>query len=570
MIAGFDRMRDERDLAAYLACSEDLIEHLHSSSSTDLFVKHEIPKRGKPGRFREAWELVDRAIADVYKNLARALDTFFRARLNGYPHPAAHGYITGRSIRTNAQQHLGAPCVLKADIKLFFQSIDGEMVKNPLLAAGMNDAAATALASLLVWEGHLPLGLHTSPVLANAVCTPLDVALSALMPGGMYTRYADDLSFSGPQLPSKEAVSTILLTHRFRLAEEKWRVVRRGRGLFVTGLSLEDRTAPRVPRATKRRLRQEIHFVERFGLEEHAARCAYGSANEALNAIHGTIQFVRGIERSRGDALHSAWSSALTRQGFDASLVAPMFRRGNDALMLVDESVVDDPGTLALCLVVVEDAERIRGSLEDFTQNRTAQPYAANVDRLESGLHWNGLNHDDRTKVVEHLIGLTFKVFVAYAALPSKEKADYVQLYLRLLERLIEGRFVKFAGASVVLKVEQNNKIKPSDVEAVTSSVYEQLAKRGSRRPLSVPACEIASKGSDPALPLPDLVLGVVTEYLWPRQGRDVQATPTRYPGEQAQRRYLQLLGKIKAIYDVDGGRVFSRKNPFIQPNRKP
>lgn len=442
------------------------------------------------------------------------------------------------------------------------------MVERTLVSAGMTPRAASVLSSVLVWEGHTPLGLHTSPTLANAVFLDLDMQFERLVPGGTYTRYGDDLTFSGPHLPAKESVVQLLGQGGFELAEEKWRVVRRGRGLFVTGLSLEDGSTPRVPKAMKRRLRQEIHHVNRVGIEQHAGRRGYGSVQAAINTIHGTIQYVRGIERERGDAFNRAWAEALAKEGIDPAIAASGYGRGRDGLFLVDESASPNGKTLMLCLVVVEDPDRIRRSLRDFEHRLLARPYAANVERLQNeGIHWNAMDHDDRTKAVEALVGLTFKAFVGYATLPSGERKIYADVYRRLLAKLLAGRLVKFGGATVVLKAEANSRISQSLLEDVMSATYSGLAKTGSRRPISVPPCELVNKGGDEALPLPDLVLGVVSEYAWAvspnRNDGSSQRAGRRVPGEQARRRFFQLASKLKAVYDLDGNRVFSRRNPF-------
>jgi RNA-directed DNA polymerase len=568
MATDLNRMMNEEDLAVFLECSCDLAQQLSHATSSEIFRKHQIPKPGKAGEFREVWEVIDGAVADVFKNLARTLESFFRKNLPGYPHPAAHGYVRRRSILTNAKAHAGAARILKADVRRFFRSIGCGMVERTLVRAGMIPRAASVLSSVLVWEGHTPLGLHTSPTLANAVFLDLDIQFARLVAAGTYTRYGDDLTFSGPHLPEKESVVQLLEHGGFELAEEKWRVMRRGRGLFVTGLSLEDGSTPRVPKAMKRRLRQEIHHVSRAGIEQHAGRRGYGSVQSAINTIHGTIQYVRGIERERGDAFNRAWSEALAKEGIDPAIAASGYGRGRDALFLVDESTSPNGKTLMLCLIVVEDPDLIRRRLRAFEHRLLARPYAANVERLQNeGIHWNAMDHDDRTKAVETLIGLTFKAFVAYATLPSGDRKVYADVYRRLLVKLLAGRLVKFGGAKVVLKAEANSRISESLLEEAMSGAYANLAKTGSRRPISVPPCELVNKGGDEALPLPDLVLGVVSEFAWagkPKQNDgSSQSAGRRLPGEQARRRFFQIQSKLKALYDLDGDRVFSRRNPF-------
>src|SRR5690349_16799239 len=105
MATDLNRMMSEEDLAVFLECSRDLAQQLVQGTSSEIFRKHQIPKPGKAGEFREVWEVLDGAVADVFKNLARTLESFFRKNLPGYPHPAAHGYVRRRSILTNARSH---------------------------------------------------------------------------------------------------------------------------------------------------------------------------------------------------------------------------------------------------------------------------------------------------------------------------------------------------------------------------------------------------------------------------------------------------------------------------------
>src|SRR5205085_9895337 len=100
-------------------------------------------------------------------------------------HEAAHGFVRGRSVRSNAAPHEGARLVLKVDLKDFFPTIHYRRVKGLLTDIGYGDEVAGALAGLcthrpvlpdgtVVWPGVLPQGAPTSPALANLVCRRLD------------------------------------------------------------------------------------------------------------------------------------------------------------------------------------------------------------------------------------------------------------------------------------------------------------------------------------------------------------------------------------------------------------
>jgi hypothetical protein len=206
----FRRIRDQRDLSQYLGCSDALARRLSEADDDELFKRHAIPKKGRRGGTRNVWKVRETEVAIVYRALGRRLHEFFVAVLEGYPHRSSHAYLPGRSTLTNASAHQGASRLLSADIRNFFESISRRRVIGLLRQVGVSEAAAEALAAILVRSDRLPLGLHTSPAIANAVCHELDSRLAALVPAGRYTRYADDLTFSGAALPQMSNVAAEL------------------------------------------------------------------------------------------------------------------------------------------------------------------------------------------------------------------------------------------------------------------------------------------------------------------------------------------------------------------------
>jgi hypothetical protein len=206
-------------------------------------------------------------------------------------HGAAHGFLPGRSTLTNAAAHVGARAVVKMDIKDFFPTVTLRRVKGIFRKAGYREQVATLLALLCTeaprevveLDGQtyyvslgprcLPQGAPTSPALTNTLCVRLDRRLSALARalGYVYTRYADDLTFSlpaghkgKPQLGTLIGqVRRIVEAEGFRLHPDKTRVHRNGGRQQVTGLVVNGSGAPRVPRALRRQLRAAVHNLSR-------------------------------------------------------------------------------------------------------------------------------------------------------------------------------------------------------------------------------------------------------------------------------------------------------------------
>jgi retron-type reverse transcriptase len=241
-----------------------------------------IPKRG--GGERAIWAPLPALKAAqhwVLRNVAERLPV----------HGAAHGFLPGRSILSNAAAHTDARVVVKVDLKDFFPSVTLPRVKGIFRKAGYREQVATLLALLctesprevVTLEGKtyyvslgprcLPQGAPTSPALTNTLCLRLDRRLSGLARrlGWRYTRYADDLTFSLPSTHAgKPRLGTLLGVVRriaeaegFQLNKEKTRVHRRGGRQQVTGLLVNGGGAPRVPRKLRRQLRAAAHNLRR-------------------------------------------------------------------------------------------------------------------------------------------------------------------------------------------------------------------------------------------------------------------------------------------------------------------
>lgn len=185
-------------------------------------------------------------------------------------HPAAHGFRSGRSILTNALPHVGQPCVVNVDIRSFFPATRHPLILRAcsLPAAGiLSEGARRVLADLCSHAGGLPTGAPTSPVLANLILRAADssIAKAAEANNIIYTRYADDLTFSGGTnvLKILPFVSKILGQLGYELDGKKTNIYRRGRRQVVTGLVVNEK--PNLPRRIRRRLRAAVHLAATGG-----------------------------------------------------------------------------------------------------------------------------------------------------------------------------------------------------------------------------------------------------------------------------------------------------------------
>jgi len=222
------------------------------------YQRFEIPKRSGGSRTILA---PDPDLKRLQRRILRRLLDRLRV------HPAATGFERGCSIAHNARRHVGQAVVVKLDIQDFFPSTTTKRINRFFRRLGWGRRARQRLVRLCTFEGGLPQGAPTSPRLSNLVNHRLDARLDGLARsfGAVYTRYADDLTFSFAEEPRPNTVSflivrvdRILREHGYRPhRRKKCHVRRRHQSQRVTGLVVNERVA--LPREVRRRLRAIEH-----------------------------------------------------------------------------------------------------------------------------------------------------------------------------------------------------------------------------------------------------------------------------------------------------------------------
>lgn len=115
------------------------------------------------------------------------------------PSEYSKAFRLGTSIKDNAKYHRKQPKLLTIDIRDYFGSITVKKVYLFFKKLGYSKQVSTMLANLCTLEGSLPQGSPTSPMLSNLITKKMDNRIAGLCKkeGIRYTRYADDLTFSG-------------------------------------------------------------------------------------------------------------------------------------------------------------------------------------------------------------------------------------------------------------------------------------------------------------------------------------------------------------------------------------
>lgn len=227
------------------------------------YTAHSIPRQG--GGTRELLS-PDPLLAKIQRGI-------LRGALEGLPvSPHATAYYKGANILGNARPHLGASRVLSMDIRDFFASIPYVLVyRSAFPRVFYPSSVATLLANLCCCNDYLPQGAPTSAAVSNLVMRPFDEHIGAWcgQRGIAYTRYCDDMTFSGDFDPAPviAKVRGFLFSMGFELNREKTRVRERSARQSVTGIVVNER--PRVPRRYRDRLRQELYYCETYGVASH-------------------------------------------------------------------------------------------------------------------------------------------------------------------------------------------------------------------------------------------------------------------------------------------------------------
>jgi retron-type reverse transcriptase len=172
------------------------------------------------------------------------------------------GFIIGKSIFDNGRVHANNGNLMVVDISDFFPSVKFPQVSSIFKALAFPKSVAHQLAALCCLDGCLPQGSPTSPSLSNLVFKPTDSELTKLTKewGCTYTRYADDMAFSGDKVFSREdiyQVGEILRKFGFSVNEKKSRIIGRGGRQIVAGLVVNQSALP--PRVIRRRWRATFH-----------------------------------------------------------------------------------------------------------------------------------------------------------------------------------------------------------------------------------------------------------------------------------------------------------------------
>jgi RNA-directed DNA polymerase len=267
------------------------------------------------------------------KKIQKQLNYFLQAYYLMIKPAEVHGFVvnphyrgTYCNILENAKPHIGKKQVLNVDLKDFFPSISSLQVKELFTSEifNFNEEIAIALTLLTTYESALPIGSPASPVISNFICLQLDHELRNFAKENdlVYTRYADDLTFSSDTFISSDNILDIInliKKNNFQFNDKKLRLKSSNRKQVVTGLTVNKKV--NVDRALLKKIRAMLHDLSVNGIEK-ATQTHFKLKNadvhhkdKFINKLQSYINFV-GQVRGKYDIIYIKFKTT-----FDALFV---------------------------------------------------------------------------------------------------------------------------------------------------------------------------------------------------------------------------------------------------------
>lgn len=290
-MTAFNTIKTRSDLADYLNIPPSKITYILFKRGVDsYYTEFEIPKKsGEPRRIcAPTGDLkgVQRQLADALWEHQKSIYEELGIKPN-----ISHAFEEGKSIITNAKIHRNKRIVINVDLSDFFDSIHigrvcGFFEKNKHF--NLPHEPAITIAQLACYQGKLPQGAPTSPIITNLVCQVLDMHLLSFAKRYRldYTRYADDITFSTNDRAFLETWDSFyaelekkIRKAGFSLNEKKTRITYRDSKQVVTGLVVNKKIS--VDHAYCRKVRAMAHSL-------------YTNGSYSVDGVEGNIRQLEG------------------------------------------------------------------------------------------------------------------------------------------------------------------------------------------------------------------------------------------------------------------------------------
>jgi len=287
-VYGLPVVQTDRELATLLGLEYKQLRFLayhRDVVDTDHYYRFEVPK--KSGGMRKI-----AAPNTLLKSTQRKILSEILEKVT--VSDSAHGFIEGRSVITGAAPHIINPeLLINVDLENFFPSITFKRVIKMFNDLGYSGYISSILAILCTYcermpievkgkvqyvktsDRILPQGSPASPMITNIICRDLDDKMIELAKeyNFIYSRYADDMSFSFATEPNNDTLNSfmfdfnkLLYKEGLKANKEKTRYLRTNNRQCVTGIVVNN-SEPGLPRNWVRKVRATLFNAKKLQAE---------------------------------------------------------------------------------------------------------------------------------------------------------------------------------------------------------------------------------------------------------------------------------------------------------------
>lgn len=546
------------DFLKYIANKEYISTQPQTSSQKYISIRN-IPKKNRKLK-KEYREVIDvkSPYSIFYKELLHEIEKIIEEKKSTFLMDNAHGFVKGKGILSNAAQHINKKYILKIDISNFFNSIKIDSIKNIFIKLGCDDVTAKIFSELCTYNNELKEGFNTSPILANLYCYDIDNELINIADkySVTYTRYSDDITFSSNSdtFPSLDELEVIFKKYLFKLNKEKTLFLKNGQSQYVTGLSISNPTHPRIPRRTKRKIRQDLYQLDKYFLDNK-----FRDIETKLRNVYGKIVYVIGIEKDIGRAFKSKFLEILCKYEYDLTDIfkeAPS-KLNDQVFHYTDETDIKINGNHYIGLSVVtifgeELKEKNRIALKSLKEDIiTDLRNGLNNEERERIFHYCDDNTYVKEKYQSILRTLQFEAFVIFTKGNSANmrQREYQQSYYKIFNSIMYKILSRFKNNNNFIYPEENSKISAQKLRDNLSNM------------IGLPKfkLEVATK-DEILLSIPDYILGIFRDCI----KKDLTPNIEKLKNGQTLNEDNKLNGileKIRLVVDFDNKKYYARQN---------
>lgn len=220
----------------------------------------------------------------------------------------AKAYHKNISLKDNAIPHLNKKLVLKLDIIDFFENIEYPTIyKYCFNEVYFPKSVGHLLTTLCTYESRLPQGAPTSSYISNLIMKDFDNEIGSYCEQHniSYTRYSDDMTFSGDFNPRKliSIVRKQLYKLGLKINNKKIHVINNSQQQNVTGIIVNKKI--QVSSKYRNNIRQSIYYIKKYGLKDHLTKINYqDKPNTYINSLYGKTLYILSIDPSNKEFIN--------------------------------------------------------------------------------------------------------------------------------------------------------------------------------------------------------------------------------------------------------------------------